>query len=259
MASFGHAAYFGAGAYAAAIAAQGRPAVRHSALLCGVGFAGLLAVVFGWFCVRLAGVSLAMLTLAFAQITWAIAFQWDARHRRQQRPRRRLATGTARLQDRLLPVHADRRRRRHSSCCGGSRTRRSATCCARCATSGSAPRRSASMPGGCSGLRSRCPARSRGWPVRCLSSRRARCRPIRSRSRARSMRWSWCCSAACRRLTGPVIGAAVFTLLSRLDHPLAPLLAGGAWSHRDRADRLFSRRALPGRSARRFAGREARP
>ncbi|MCP4737944.1 MAG: branched-chain amino acid ABC transporter permease, partial [Bosea sp.] len=31
---------------------------------------------FGWFCVRLSGVYLAMLTLAFAQIAWATAFQW---------------------------------------------------------------------------------------------------------------------------------------------------------------------------------------
>lgn len=77
MASFGHAAYFGAGAYAAAIAAKAG-ASFPLALLSGVAFAGLLGVVFGWFCVRLSGVSLAMLTLAFAQITWAVAFQWDA-------------------------------------------------------------------------------------------------------------------------------------------------------------------------------------
>jgi branched-chain amino acid transport system permease protein len=77
MASFGHAAYFGAGAYAAAIVAKsGAPFAL--ALLCGVVFAGCLAVLFGWFAVRLAGVSLAMLTLALAQITWAVAFQWDA-------------------------------------------------------------------------------------------------------------------------------------------------------------------------------------
>ena len=36
------------------------------------------ALLFGWFCVRLSGVYLAMLTLAFAQIVWSIAFQWDA-------------------------------------------------------------------------------------------------------------------------------------------------------------------------------------
>ena len=36
------------------------------------------AFVFGWFCVRLSGVYLAMLTLAFAQIVWSVVFQWDA-------------------------------------------------------------------------------------------------------------------------------------------------------------------------------------
>ena len=35
------------------------------------------ALLFGWFCVRLSGVYLAMLTLAFAQIVWSIVFQWD--------------------------------------------------------------------------------------------------------------------------------------------------------------------------------------
>jgi branched-chain amino acid transport system permease protein len=40
--------------------------------------AGLLALFFGWFCVRLSGVYLAMLTLAFAQVAWSIVFQWDA-------------------------------------------------------------------------------------------------------------------------------------------------------------------------------------
>ena len=77
MASFGHAAYFGAGAYAAAVAAKaGAPMLI--AVSAGVLFAVGLAMVFGWFCVRLSGVSLAMLTLAFAQITWAIAYQWDS-------------------------------------------------------------------------------------------------------------------------------------------------------------------------------------
>ena len=36
------------------------------------------AALFGWFCVRLSGVYLAMLTLAFAQIAWSVAFQWDS-------------------------------------------------------------------------------------------------------------------------------------------------------------------------------------
>jgi branched-chain amino acid transport system permease protein len=76
MASFGHAAYFGAGAYGAAVLAKaGVPFLL--AIVGGVGFAALVAAVFGWLCVRLSGVSLAMLTLALAQIVWAVAFQWD--------------------------------------------------------------------------------------------------------------------------------------------------------------------------------------
>jgi branched-chain amino acid transport system permease protein len=76
MASFGHAAYFGLGAYGAAIA------VKHGAPMeAALGLAPLAAlagaVVFGWFCVRLSGVYLAMLTLAFAQIVWSVAFQWN--------------------------------------------------------------------------------------------------------------------------------------------------------------------------------------
>src|SRR5258707_14951141 len=40
--------------------------------------AGAFAVVYGWFCVRLSGGYLAMLTVAFAQISWSIVFQWDS-------------------------------------------------------------------------------------------------------------------------------------------------------------------------------------
>ena len=77
MTSFGHAAYFGVGAYAAALAFKAGAPMPVAFLLAPVG-AFVAALVFGWFCVRLAGVYLAMLTLAFAQIVWSIAFQWDA-------------------------------------------------------------------------------------------------------------------------------------------------------------------------------------
>jgi branched-chain amino acid transport system permease protein len=40
-------------------------------------FAGLGALIFGWFCVRLSGVYMAMLTLAAAQIVWSTAYQWQ--------------------------------------------------------------------------------------------------------------------------------------------------------------------------------------
>jgi branched-chain amino acid transport system permease protein len=39
--------------------------------------AGLGAAVFGGFCVRVSGVYMAMLSLAFAQIVWSVVFQWD--------------------------------------------------------------------------------------------------------------------------------------------------------------------------------------
>jgi branched-chain amino acid transport system permease protein len=75
--SFGHAAYFGLGAYGAALAV--RHGVPMEAAL-GIAPAAALigALVFGWFCVRLSGVYLAMLTLAFAQIVWSVVFQWDS-------------------------------------------------------------------------------------------------------------------------------------------------------------------------------------
>jgi branched-chain amino acid transport system permease protein len=77
MTSFGHAAYFGAGAYVAAIAVKAGLPMPGALALAPAG-AFVAAFVFGWFCVRLSGVYLAMLTLAFAQIVWSIAFQWDA-------------------------------------------------------------------------------------------------------------------------------------------------------------------------------------
>src|SRR5439155_26965327 len=40
--------------------------------------AGLAAAVFGYFCVRLTSIYFAILTLAFAQIVYAIVHQWDA-------------------------------------------------------------------------------------------------------------------------------------------------------------------------------------
>ena len=76
------------------------------------------AFVFGWFCVRLSGVYLAMLTLAFAQIVWSVVFQWDALHRRQQRPGRHLAGARGwRPSRRLLPAGAGLHGRRRAACC----------------------------------------------------------------------------------------------------------------------------------------------
>jgi branched-chain amino acid transport system permease protein len=77
LVSFGHAAYFGVGAYVCAIFMKdlGIPFVA-AWLLGGIGGA-LFAAIFGFFCVRLTSVHFSMLTMAFAQIVWAICFKWN--------------------------------------------------------------------------------------------------------------------------------------------------------------------------------------
>jgi branched-chain amino acid transport system permease protein len=74
--SFGHAAYFGLGAYAAGLLVTRLGMPMEPALLAAPLIAGLGAALFGFFVVRLSGIYLAMLTLAFAQIVYAVAFQW---------------------------------------------------------------------------------------------------------------------------------------------------------------------------------------
>ena len=113
----------------------------------------LARVVFGWFCVRLSGVYLAMLTLAFAQIAWSIAFQWDELTGGSNGlvgvwPSPWLAGKRAYYYLALVAV-----RRRHRAACGARSSRRSATRCAPAAIRRCAPRRSAST----------C-APSNGWP-----------------------------------------------------------------------------------------------
>jgi branched-chain amino acid transport system permease protein len=75
MASFGHAAWFGLGAYVAAFAIKDLALSMAAALVLAPLGAALAALLFGGFVVRLSGVYLAMLTLAFAQIVWAVMFQ----------------------------------------------------------------------------------------------------------------------------------------------------------------------------------------
>jgi branched-chain amino acid transport system permease protein len=77
MHSFGHAAYFGLGAYGAALLVKWLATPMGLALAAAPVAALTGALLFGWFAVRLSGVYLAMLTLAFAQIVWAAVFQWE--------------------------------------------------------------------------------------------------------------------------------------------------------------------------------------
>jgi branched-chain amino acid transport system permease protein len=76
--SFGHAAFFGLGAYAAGLGVKyfDTPLLLNLALGPLLAFAGALAS--GWFVLRAQGVYAAMLTLAFAQILWSLATQWIA-------------------------------------------------------------------------------------------------------------------------------------------------------------------------------------
>jgi len=76
LVSFGHAAYFGLGAYAAGLLATRAGAPMELALLAAPLAGAAFAALFGLFVVRLAGIYLAMLTLAFAQIAYAVCFQW---------------------------------------------------------------------------------------------------------------------------------------------------------------------------------------
>lgn len=78
LVSFGHAAYFGIGAYTCAILMKVHGVPFGVAFLAAGLMAGFFALVFGFFCVRLTKIYFAMLTLAFAQIVWAVCFKWNA-------------------------------------------------------------------------------------------------------------------------------------------------------------------------------------
>ncbi|HBH02135.1 MAG TPA: branched-chain amino acid ABC transporter permease [Candidatus Rokubacteria bacterium] len=77
LVSFGHAAYFGVGAYTTGLLMKKAGVPFVLAFPAAGVLAGLLALVFGFFCVRLTKIYFAMLTLAFAQIVWAICFKWN--------------------------------------------------------------------------------------------------------------------------------------------------------------------------------------
>jgi branched-chain amino acid transport system permease protein len=74
--SFGHAAYFGVGAYATGLLTVKASLPLPLCLMASMIAAGLWAVIFGYFCVRLTGIYFAILTLAFGQLTYYIIFQW---------------------------------------------------------------------------------------------------------------------------------------------------------------------------------------
>ncbi len=76
LVSFGHAAYYGGGAYVAALLVTHINTPMELAFMLAPLGAGLAALAIGWVCLRLTGVYFAMLTLAFAQLLWSLVFQW---------------------------------------------------------------------------------------------------------------------------------------------------------------------------------------
>ena len=76
LVSFGHAAYFGGGAYVAALLVTHADSPMEVAFMLAPFGAGIAALAIGWVCLRLTGVYFAMLTLAFAQLLWSLVFQW---------------------------------------------------------------------------------------------------------------------------------------------------------------------------------------
>lgn len=73
--SFGHAAFFGMGAYLCGHAATQWGLPFELAVLAGTLFAGALGAVFGWIAIRRQGLYFAMITLALAQMVYFIALK----------------------------------------------------------------------------------------------------------------------------------------------------------------------------------------
>ncbi|MBW2656616.1 MAG: branched-chain amino acid ABC transporter permease [Deltaproteobacteria bacterium] len=74
--SFGHAAYFGVGAYATGLLLVKTSVPLPVALAVSMVTAGLFALVIGYFCVRMTGIYFAILTMAVGQMLYYIIFQW---------------------------------------------------------------------------------------------------------------------------------------------------------------------------------------
>jgi branched-chain amino acid transport system permease protein len=75
--SFGHAAYFGLGAYGAGLTLKFLAASTPLAIVMGTLLGGLAGALFGLFIVRRRGVYFAMVTVAFGQVAFYIAYTWN--------------------------------------------------------------------------------------------------------------------------------------------------------------------------------------
>ena len=174
--SFGHAAYFGLGAYGAGLTLKYLAASTPLAMLMGTLLGGVAGTMFGLLIVRRRGVYFAMVTVAFGQIAFYIAYTWNDLTggydglRGFSRAPLHLGFATIDITNNehavlLLPaVRVRRRGRRCRACCW---PRRSAARCWRSGRTNGARASSAFRSSGISGCRSRSPASSPRWPVRC--------------------------------------------------------------------------------------------
>ena len=78
LVSFGHAAAYGLGAYASGYLLLHTALPLPFAVLAASVLAGVVAIGVAWVCTLAKGVSFSMLTLAFAQLLYAVAFKWTS-------------------------------------------------------------------------------------------------------------------------------------------------------------------------------------
>jgi branched-chain amino acid transport system permease protein len=76
--SFGHAAYFGLGAYGAGLSLKFLAASTPLSILMGTLLGGVVGAILGALIARSRGVYFAMVTIAFGQVLYYIAFQWSS-------------------------------------------------------------------------------------------------------------------------------------------------------------------------------------
>src|SRR5258705_7578908 len=78
LVSFGHVAAYGFGAYASGYMLLNSSMPLPLVVLLATLLTGVVAIVVGWVCTLATGVSFSMLTLAFAQLLYAVAFKWTS-------------------------------------------------------------------------------------------------------------------------------------------------------------------------------------
>lgn len=76
--SFGHAAYFGIGVYGVGLTLKYLAPSTMAGIAIGVGTGALAAAVIGVLIVRLRGIYFAMVTIAFGQVFYFIAYRWNS-------------------------------------------------------------------------------------------------------------------------------------------------------------------------------------